>query len=697
MNKRTTSLLFSSSLLIAAITMVAFERNATYLKILGDKEDYSLNLKSQKISTETSSYVEEQSVVISTGYNNPVTIKASNVIKYDDGWQTILPGGYFYNPIDNSVNHNKITGISSIKYTSEVSSSLSLHYGYSLDNSHVIYSHGITLNSGSTYVFSEDKPNYIYLKNDSNSSVDIDDFIITYTCSDTGYSKQTLNVLMIGNSFADDTIYYANRVAASYGITLNIYNSYIAGCTINTHYANMTNGTYPYSMRSMNNGSWVYEDNMSLPDIIDSHTWDVITFQQASAEVGRSNTYANLSNLVNAVRSRVGSTPKFYWHQTWAYDKDYHDYYDYFSYFGNDQDVMFSAIIDCYENQVASLGLFEKTIFAGTAVQNLRTSYVNETFSRDGKHMSSVHGRYLLALNFVSTVFDIDLDMSPCLYKPNESNTSFAYVAYEAIRNAYKSPLEVTNSVYTSMDLGNYDLSQFTEIDAELVGCSYWNSTDSSNYNKRISSASGLSNLYTSSKRFTSSTLPIGSLVVIGESFGVRPEAWTSDSVQSTRTNETYQNVIEVNSSFWSGYQYRAFNIFKAGKTDLLGQYDQTFDNFHVYVPNSSLGDLKPKGYNDKYDADKTLFKSNYYNIDAFERIHLDPITGFYKCDSYYDLKIVMSMIPLRSLCVLVHFIVLMAIWLKTPSSFAIVDINGEAIAGEIMVCTLALGILARQ
>ena len=60
--------------------------------------------------------------------------------------------------------------------------------------------------------------------------------------------------------------------------------------------------------------------------------------------------------------------------------------------------------------------------------------------------------------------------------------------------------------------------------------------------------------------------------------------------------------------------------------------------SFGMMVDNSLLGDNLPKGCNSYYQNDKTVFESNYLNIDAFERIHLDPITGFYKCDSYYEL-----------------------------------------------------------
>lgn len=604
----------------------------------GNINNFSLHLQNQKISYESSAYVDELASTIRTTYGNDINVKASNVISYNEGWQIILPGGYFYNPINASSYLNKINGISSIEFTSSSASSLSLYYGSTINNSDIIYSHPITINSGSPYYFTEDKPTYIYIKNNGNSNVNVNDFIINYTCSDTGYSKTNYNVLMIGNSFSDDTIFYANRIAGAYGITLNIYDAYIAGCTINTHYSNLNNGSATYSMRRINDGSWDYSDNMSLSNIINSRSWDVITFQQASAEVGRPSTYSNLPNLVSGVRSLVGSSPKFYWYQTWAYDQDYYDYYDYYSYFNNDQETMFNAIIDCYSSEIDALDIFDKTIFAGTAVQNLRTSYMKDTFSRDGKHMSSVHGRYLLGLNMVSNLFDIDLDMSPCSYLPSEANQSFKNVSYEAIRNAYNHPLEITSSVYTTSEMGEYDLTNYTEIDAELVGCSYWNSTDSSNYNKRNSNVNGTSNLYTSTKRFTPSTLPIGSLVFIDESFGVRPEAWVSDSQQSSRPGETYQNVIEIDSSFWDGYEYRAFNIFKAGKTELKGQYDQIFDGFHVYVPNIILGDNLPKGYNSYYQNDKTVFASSYLNIDAFERIHLDPITGFYKCDSYYEL-----------------------------------------------------------
>ena len=639
------SILGTTTLVSFVALTSALGHPKSFFKTLANKGvNNFISLSEQKISDRASSFNEEISSTVYTSSNNPIEIKCANVIDYESGWQTILPNGYFYNPLNNSTHHNKITGLTSVRFNSEGNSNLSICYGYTLDDQNIMYSYEKELVPNTDYSFDDLNPSYFYVKNNNNTNVDVISFNISYSCEEVEYPKQDLNILMIGNSFADDTVFYSERVAASYGINLHLYDAYIAGCTLNTHYSNLTNNNATYSMRSVSyydgDYKWIYNDNMSLSSIINSHTWDIITFQQASAEVGRSSSYSNLSNLVNAVRSLVGPTPKFYWHQTWAYDSDYNDWNDYFAYFNNDQIAMYNAINSCYTNQVAPLGVFEKLIPAGTAVQNLRTSYMKETFSRDGKHMSSVHGRYLLSLDFISQVYDIDFSKSPCSYLPYEVDSSFTKVAYESIKNAQKNPLNFTNSLYPTRELANYDLSQYTEIDAELVGCSYWNSTDSSYYGVRQSNVKDSSNYYTSTKRFTQEELPIGSLVVIDDSFGVRPEAWTSDSAQYSRPNETYANVIEIDSNFWSGYQYRAFNIFKAGKTELKGQYSQIFDGFHIYVPDSEMTYLTPKSANLCYAIDRDIFLNNDFNIDYYERMHIDPITGFYKCDdsSCYDL-----------------------------------------------------------
>ena len=191
--------------------------------------------------------------------------------------------------------------------------------------------------------------------------------------------------------------------------------------------------------------------------------------------------------------------------------------------------------------------------------------------------------------------------------------------------------------------MDEYDLSNYTEIDAGLVGTSYWNCTDPNKYNLRNNHVEGTSNKYVSSYRFTIDTLPVGSLVFVKEGLGYRPEGWVSDAPNYNRVPEAYNHVIEIDDSFWNGYQYRAFNIFKAGKQDLSAQYvdeqyDDIFDGFHIFVPNDKMTYLTPKSYNDYCNIDSINFSNHSLDINNYHRVHLSPITGFYKCDELYYL-----------------------------------------------------------
>lgn len=624
------------------VSTLAFCLSKNYDVAKGELPSQTLTLDSnQKITTSSTPSGSEISEYVQTAKNNNVLLSAFNVINNASGWQTILPGGYVYNPYTNATDHNQISGLTSFKYIGN--GSLELHYGYTSDTDEILYSFERTLTAGVEYSIEDCSPSYFYLKNVGESNVNISSLTIKYSCVAESYPLNNLKILMIGNSFADDTVYYAARVASSLGINLEIYDAYIGGCTLNTHYTNIQSGEALYSMRSMNGSTWNYQNEMSLNDIVTYKPWDIITFQQASAEIGRTGTYNNLTNLVNEVKNLVTGNPKYYWHQTWAYDQDYSEYYDYFSYFNNDSDTMFNALVSCYNNYVVPTGLFEKTIFNGTAVQNLRTSYMKNSFSRDGKHMSLVHGRYLLSYNFISSVYGIDFELSPVPYLPEGMNRSYHTVLNESIKNARLHPDNITSSNYPVGEMADYDLSNYTEIDAGLVGCSFWNCTDSSNYNNRFNHTSGTSNIYCTTKRFTSSTLPVGSMIFCQEGLGFRPEAWVTDAKQDSRKVEQYDNVLVIDNDFWNGYQYRAFNIFKSGKQKLAGdytdeQYDDIFDGFRIFVPNSKMAGLTPKNTNSYYSADSSLFSAKSLNIDNYDRIHLDPITGFYKCDSYYYL-----------------------------------------------------------
>ena len=302
-----TALLVPSILFSVSIAIIHGNKK---IPVIGDYQPYTLLLNSQqKITNSNVPNENEVSNTVLTGLSNEITLSGYRIVNNASGWQTILPGGYFYNPVTSTSFNNKISGITSIVYTGN--GSLELHYGYSINNQDILYSFENTLTPGVEFTFNEETPSYIYIKNVSENNVDVSNLTIKYSCSAQSYPHNNLKVLMIGNSFADDTIFYGARIANSIGINIELYDAYIAGCTVNTHYSNIQSASASYSMRSMNGSSWNYQNNMSLNDIVTYKDWDIITFQQASAEVGRSDKYGNLLNLVNEVKNLVTGSPKY--------------------------------------------------------------------------------------------------------------------------------------------------------------------------------------------------------------------------------------------------------------------------------------------------------------------------------------------------------------------------------------------------
>ena len=272
-----------------------------------------------------------------------------------------------------------------------------------------------------------------------------------------------LKVLMIGNSFADDTINYAYEIARSSGIpeeNILIADIYIGGCSIATHWSNAQNNSPAYRFGleregwfDSTNTNWTMEQAIMYAD------WDFITFQQNSGNSGGAASYANLQNLMNYVYDVATDTVnnpnanpdvKFVWHQTWAYQQDSTS--SAFATYGNDQMTMFNAILSCLETQVINKD-FVAIIPNGTAIQNARTSFIGDTFSRDQhNHLSYDAGRYIAAMGLVGTL--TGRDMSAITWKPTDSGFNYPMteemiaVCKESYANATANIFEITRSKY---------------------------------------------------------------------------------------------------------------------------------------------------------------------------------------------------------------------------------------------------------
>lgn len=302
--------------------------------------------------------------------------------------------------------------------------------------------------------------------------VSVNNTSISKTYDVTVSPANKLKVLMIGNSFADDTINYAYEIAKSAGIpeeNILVADIYIGGCVLNTHWENAQSNAAAYRFGLEREGwfdgssytNWTMEQAIKYAD------WDFITFQQGSSASGDPSSFNNLQNLMNYIydiatdeENNPNANPnvKFVWHQTWAYAQSSPN--TGFVAYNNDQTTMYNAIQSCVKSQVLTKD-FAAIIPNGTAIQNARTSFIGDNLTRDKyDHLSENAGRYIAAMGLVSVL--TGRDVSNVTWKPTDSGFDFPMsanmitVCKESIANALASPYQVTESEYPSENLSSF-------------------------------------------------------------------------------------------------------------------------------------------------------------------------------------------------------------------------------------------------
>ncbi len=359
-----------------------------------------------------------------------------------------------------------------------------------------------------------------------------------------------LKILTIGNSFSDDTMEYIYQIAQSAGVeNIKLGNLYIGGCSVDSHVANAEGDVGAYEYRTNTNGTWSTTYNYKMGDALESENWDFISLQQASGYSGKAESYAKVPLLVSYVRDLAGDKPVLVWNMTWAYaqSSDHSDFPKY----NSDQMTMYRAIVDTVEDQIETNKSFSLISPAGTAIQNARTSYIGDSLTRDGYHLTFDLGRYISGLTMFHTLTGISIENLK--YKPAGVDEDAQMVAIESAMNAVKQPKSVTNSKYST--LPELDLSKYTKLEIDWNIHSYWNSGAGS---ELTSGTNNFTKQYCATAKFSKTDIPVGSVIVIAEGWQYRPEGW---SYSGSRPNNVSTSRVTVSEAWWGSYTTRAFNI----------------------------------------------------------------------------------------------------------------------------------------
>ncbi len=199
-----------------------------------------------------------------------------------------------------------------------------------------------------------------------------------------------MNILSIGNSFSKDAQRYLHGIAKADGVTLECFNLYIGGCSLEKHYRNMMGDFKAYTLE-MNGQSTGF--SVSIKDALLNRAWDVVTVQQASHFSPFLDTYTPyIEKLAEYVRLYCPKASLVV-HKTWAYAD------------GGDKltgvnfpthEAMYNTLSEAYD-KAAELINADVVIPSGTVFNRLNKEGLN-VHRADGFHAGYGIGRYALGL-----------------------------------------------------------------------------------------------------------------------------------------------------------------------------------------------------------------------------------------------------------------------------------------------------------
>ena len=402
-------------------------------------------------------------------------------------------------------------------------------------------------------------------------------------------------ILAIGNSFSDDAMEHLAEILVAEGYTDFILgNLYVGGCTLDGHYSRIESGAEQYDFR-VNTGSGWNSSKKSIQYGLEYADWDIVTIQQASGSSGVPETYNNLQNIVDYVRVTLNNPDlKIYWHMTWAYQANSN--HAEFPKYDKNQMTMYNAILNTVKEQILTNYTIDGVIPNGTAIQNLRTSYLGDTITRDGYHLSYDIGRYTAALMWYKTFWGADLTDLTVVPQKYPTISSHLPAIKEAVDNAFETPFEVTASTHTEREnllnvMTESDKAYLTGLglnpdDYELLDLgmtlkAYYNSTTSTSSN--LVTTAGNSKGFNATKLFTKETMPVGSVINIVTGYQYRLEGWQTLGVANAlarRANSTSGMIVDE--TLWTQYNYIGFNLSKTAGGDATVD---DFMGFRIYVP----------------------------------------------------------------------------------------------------------------
>ena len=214
-----------------------------------------------------------------------------------------------------------------------------------------------------------------------------------------------MNILCVGNSFAEDAGTYIHQIAKAAGFDVNVHVLFYPGCPVDRHWRNFLTKEKEYEF--FVNGKKEPVMYCDIFEALNYTKYDFITFQQRSGDSIDSKTFfPALTKLMEGIRQYSDAT--YLLHKTWSYAKDF--YHEKYGSNPMDQAAMDRDIKQAYEEVSQNSGI--KYIIPSGAAITLAREKFGDFLCRDGYHLNE-RGRTLVGILWVFYLLGrTDLDIS---------------------------------------------------------------------------------------------------------------------------------------------------------------------------------------------------------------------------------------------------------------------------------------------
>lgn len=187
--------------------------------------------------------------------------------------------------------------------------------------------------------------------------------ILSVVCATAHASEESIRLLSIGNSFADNALTYLSDIAKAAGKQVLVGKACLGGCDLERHMRHVD----AYEADSSDpEGSPYAGGKKSLQQLLEEEPWDYVTIQQVSHKSFRPETYHPYVDRLIATIQKYAPQAEIVIHQTWAYRTDH----GFFGEPGLNADSMYCRLCKAYDALSRETGF--RQIPSGDAMEAAR-------------------------------------------------------------------------------------------------------------------------------------------------------------------------------------------------------------------------------------------------------------------------------------------------------------------------------------